>query len=217
MSECRSPNEARPLESAARCNTIHGRSLPGFLLIAVLCSADALADDHPSNHVAPPQSTAPVNRQSSPPAAAAIPGADMFALPKSTGVPAFSATDFRPRKPTVFERDSLPGASTDTTMLESTTVWQQMSEYRSQDRLRLLTLWESSGSAVSLQTGRHGGPSLQWNSRFMNHDGSTRGVFDRLLSLSLSGAHNAARNAPPAAGAPPTPKPPATAAVAGLN
>jgi hypothetical protein len=78
-------------------------------------------------------------------------------------------------------------------------------------------LWETSGGAVSLQAGRHGDPSLQWNSRLMNHDGSTRGLFDRLLSMSLGGAHNGAHSATPASSVPATLKPAGNPVVAGLK
>jgi hypothetical protein len=63
-----------------------------------------------------------------------------------------------------------------------------MSDYRSRNRVRLLTLWESTGGSVSLQAGTHGDPSLQWTSHWMNRGGSTRGVLDHLFSVSVSGA-----------------------------
>ena len=81
------------------------------------------------------------------------------------------ATDFRLRKDTVFDTDPAVNAFGDAPMLQGTTVWQRMSEYKSHDRVRLLTLWESSGSTVSLQAGHHGDPSLQWTSRTMNRGG----------------------------------------------
>ena len=80
-------------------------------------------------------------------------------------------------------------------MLRGTTVWQRMSEYKSRDRVRLLTLWESSASTVSLQAGKGGDPSLQWTSRVMNRGGSTRGLLDQLFSVSFVGAGNAQRGA----------------------
>ncbi len=138
-------------------------------------------------------------------------------MPKDAGVQTFSSTDFRPRKHTVFDRDPAPIGSPAASMLQNTTVWQRMSDFRSQDRVRLLTLWESSGSAISLQAGKHGGPSLQWNSRVMNYDGSTRGLFDRLLSMSFGGARNGPHGASAAAGAPATLKPAANPVVAGLK
>jgi hypothetical protein len=201
MPECRPFNDAQPLGIAARCNTIHDRSLPGLLLIALLCCGDAVADEHASNLGAAPGSTV----------------AGFFTLPKDAGTPTFSSTDFRPRKRTIFDRDAVFGTSADAPILENTTVWQRMSEYRSQDRVRLLTLWESRGSAVSLQAGKRGDPSLQWNSRFMNHDGSSRGVFDRLLSVSFSGAPKGPHSAAPASSAPAALKPAGNPVVAGLK
>jgi hypothetical protein len=201
MPECRPSNDAQPLGNAARCSTIHDRSLPGFLLIALLCCGDAVADERASNPGAAPGSTV----------------VGFFTLPKDAGATPFSSSDFRPRKRTVFDRDPVSGTSADAPVLENTTVWQRMSEYRSQDRVRLLTLWESSVGAVSLQAGKRGDPSLQWNSRFMNHDGSTRGLFDRLLSVSFGGAHNGPHSATPASSTPATLKPAGNPAVAGLK
>jgi hypothetical protein len=217
MPECRTANDAQPPGTAARCNTNHDRSLPGFLLIALLCCGDAVADEHASNPAAAPGFTAAGFRQSPPIAAAAAAHAEIFTLPKDAGAPTFSSTDFRPRKRTVFDRDPILGSSTDAPLLENTTVWQRMSEYRSQDRVRLLTLWQSRGSAVSLQAGKHGDPSLQWNSRFMNHDGSTRGLFDRLLSVSFGGGSNSPHSATPASSAPAALKPAGAPVVAGLK
>jgi hypothetical protein len=216
MPQCR-PSNVRSPGTAARCNTIHDRSLPGFLLIAVLCCGEALADEQASNPAAAPRSTVAGLRQSPPAAAVTLVDPEIFTLPKDAGAPAFSSTDFRPRKRTVFDRDPVFGTSANAAILEKTTVWQRMSEYRSQDRVRLLTLWETSGGAVSLQAGKHGDPSLQWNSRLMNHDGSTRGVFDRLLSMSFGGAHNGPHSAAPASSAPSALKPAVNPVVAGLK
>jgi hypothetical protein len=217
MPERRPSNDVQPLRSAERCTTIHDRNLPGFLLIALLCCGEALADEHASNPVAAPGSTVAGSRQLPPTAAVTIADREIFTLPKDAAAPAFSSTDFRPRKRTVFDRDPVFGTSADAAILENTTVWQRMSEYRSQDRVRLLTLWESSGSAVSLQAGKHGDPSLQWNSRFMNHDGSTRGLFDRLLSMSFGGARNGPHGATPASNSPATLKPAGNPVVAGMK
>jgi len=217
MPECRPCNDAQPPGSAARRSTFPDRSLPGFLLIALFYSGEAPADEHASNPGAAPGSTITGLRQSPPTAAALIVDPEFFSLPKDTGARVFSSTDFRPRKRTVFDGDPVFGTSVDAPILENTTVWQRMSEYRSQDRVRLLTLWDSSGGAVSLQAGKHGDPSLQWNSHFMNHDGSTRGLFDRLLSISFGGAHNSAHGATPASSAPAALKAAANPVVAGLK
>jgi hypothetical protein len=99
----------------------------------------------------------------------------------------FSTQEFRPRGPSLLEKDSHPGAPDDAPTLRATTVWQRLSEYRSRDRVRLVTLWETDGSSISLQASKKGDPSLQWTSRFMNRGGATRGVFDQFLTTSLGG------------------------------
>jgi hypothetical protein len=216
MPECR-PSNVRSRGVAARRNTIHDRSLPGFLLIALLYCGDSVADEHASNPGVAQGSAVAGSRQSPPAAAVSVAEPEFFTLSKDAGAPPFSSTDFRPRKRSVFERDPVFGTSADASLLQNTTVWQRMSEYRSQDRVRLLTLWETRGSAVSLQAGKHGDPSLQWNSRFMNHDGSSRGLFDRLLSISFGGAPNGPHGAAPASSAPAALKPAGNPVVTGLK
>jgi hypothetical protein len=99
-------------------------------------------------------------------------------------------------------------------MLRGTTVWQRMEEYRVHDGVRLLTLWESRGSTVSLQAGKRGDPSLQWSSRLTSHGGVTRGLLDQLFSVSIAGAGSSLHNATHAANSPIPVKPPATAVAA---
>ena len=74
-------------------------------------------------------------------------------------------------------------------MLRGTSVWQRLSDYKSHDRVRLLTLWESPGSTVSLQAGKRGDPSLQWTSRLMNRELGMpgRGFLRRLLQCGRLG------------------------------
>src|SRR5579863_9561233 len=126
MPECR-PSNVRSPGTAARCNTVHDRSLPGFLLIVLLCSGEALADEHASNPGAAPGSTVAGFRQSPPAAAAVIVNGGVFTLPKDAGAPVSSSTDFRPRKRSVFDRDPVLGTPSDASILENTTVWQRMS------------------------------------------------------------------------------------------
>jgi hypothetical protein len=116
-----------------------------------------------------------------------------FTAPAFSEHEVFSTTDFRPRKHTLFDHEAAPESIGDAPMLHGTTVWQRLSDYRSRDRVRLLTLWESGASTVSLQAGKRGDPSLQWTSRLMNRGGSTRGLLDQLFSVSLVGAGNAMR------------------------
>jgi hypothetical protein len=142
-----------------------------------------------------------IARQSSPPVRSLITAPEFFAAPTVADNQLFSTTDFRPRKRTVFDRDPVANSFGDAPMLRGTTVWQRMSEYKSRDRVRLLTLWESNASTVSLQAGRKGDPSLQWTSRSMNIGGSTRGLLDRLFSVSLAGAGNRLRRTDRSTGA----------------
>ena len=85
-------------------------------------------------------------------------------------------------------------------MLRGTTVWQRLSDYRSRDRVRVVTLWETGGSSVSLQAGKKGDPSLQWTSRLMNRGGATRGLLDQLFATSLGGVARSLHLTPHAAG-----------------
>jgi hypothetical protein len=76
-------------------------------------------------------------------------------------------------------------------MLQDTSVWQQLAEYRSKGRVRLLTLWQTRGSSLSLQAGKRGAPSLQWSTPWVHHEGGpSRGLFDRLLPSPRTGAGN---------------------------
>lgn len=98
----------------------------------------------------------------------------------------FSPVEFRPRGHSILEKDSHIGDA-EAPMLRGTTVWQRLSDYRSRDRVRVVTLWETGGGNVSLQAGRKGDPSLQWTSRLMNRGGATRGLLDQMFSTSLGG------------------------------
>jgi hypothetical protein len=107
--------------------------------------------------------------------------------------PPFSATEFRPRNSSLPVADpaNRTGPVLDAPMLQSTSVWQQMAQYRSQDRVRLLTLWQARGSTLSLQAGRHGGPTLQWSTPWVNREGASQGLLDRLFASPSRSAANA--------------------------
>lgn len=117
----------------------------------------------------------------------------------------FSSTEFSPRKYAAF--GAAPAELTppgESRSLITTTVWQRLADYRSHDRVRLVTLWETTGSTLSIQAGKRGEPSLQWTSRSMNRGGATRGLLDRMISASLGSAgvgqlRNIVRPAQPAA------------------
>jgi hypothetical protein len=194
MSEFRPSSIVPLLDLAARCNSIRDKMLVGLVLFTLVRTGEALAGDQASMANATLDPDVGNLRQSSPPARALITAPDFSAAPAADSQ-IFSATDFRPRKRTVFDHDPMVNSFGDAPMLRGTTVWQRMSEYKSHDRVRLLTLWESSGSTVSLQAGKKGDPSLQWTSRSMNRGGSTRGLLDRLFAVSLAGAGSRLRHA----------------------
>jgi hypothetical protein len=79
-------------------------------------------------------------------------------------------------------------------MLRSTSVWQQLGDYKSQDRVRLLTLWQTRGSSLSLQAGKRGAPSLQWSTPSVRRGGTSQGLFDRLLAVPARAAGNTLRS-----------------------
>jgi hypothetical protein len=205
MSVYRPSKDLLPPAAAARCNRVHDRTLAGLVLITLARTGEALAGDAVSignNAVA----VHPFPR-------ATITDPVFLSIPKIDDIHVFSATEFFPRKHTLFDHE--PPAD-DAPMLHGTTVWQRLEEYRSHDRVRLLTLWESRGSSVSLQAGKRGDPSLQWSSRLSSHDGATRGLLDRLFSLSIAGA-NSLRNTTHSANSPLAAKPPVTTAAASLK
>jgi len=201
MSEFRRSNSVPLLDLAARCNSICDKMLVGLVLFTLVRTGEALAGDHVSIANATLDPNFGNLRQPPPPARAFVTAPEFFTAPTAADRQLFSATDFRPRKPTLFDRDPAVNAFGDAPMLRGSTVWQRMSEYRSHDRVRLLTLWESSGSTVSLQAGKRGDPSLQWTSRSMNRGGSTRGLLDRLFAVSLAGAGNRLRRSDRSTGA----------------
>jgi hypothetical protein len=218
MSEFRPSNDAPLLDRAARCNGIRDRMLVGLVLFTLVRASEALAGDQASiinAAVTPDMGKLRLSSPTSTAISATTPGA--FSAPVASNNPVFSATEFRPRKHTVFDSDPAINSFGDTPMLRGTTVWQRLAEYRSHDRVRLLTLWESSGSSVSLQAGKRGDPSLQWTSRLMNRGGSTEGLLDRLFSVSLARAGNGLRNATRSTNAPPTLTPASAPGVAGLK
>ena len=87
--------------------------------------------------------------------------------------------------------------------LQTTTAWQELKDCKSRGGVRLLTLWQSTWSTLSLQAGNHGDPSLQWTSRSLNFGGASRGLLDRLFSLRPSRDDHNSGIEPVAAGAHP--------------
>jgi hypothetical protein len=109
----------------------------------------------------------------------------LFVLPAPLDEPKlFSATEFRPRKHALLGADSAMHQPSiiDAPMPKDTSLGRQLAEFKTQDRVRLLTLWRSSASSLSLQAGKHGMPSLQWSTPLMHRDAVSRGLFDRFLT-----------------------------------
>jgi hypothetical protein len=100
----------------------------------------------------------------------------------------FSATEFSPRKRN--RTATTPDYGSGDPLFRTTTVWQRLNEFRAQDRVRVLTLWEMGSSNVSLQAGKKGDPSLQWSSSWTNQNKISRGLLDRVLAATLSGMAN---------------------------
>jgi hypothetical protein len=161
-----------------------------WVLYGVVRATQALAAEQPSNTDSALGAGAKNSRD-------AQVGTSMFSPFVSTrplaGAEAYSPTEFRPRRGGFDKLDfsRTPGPIIDTPMLQGTSVWQQLAEYRSQDRVRLLTLWQTRGSTLSLQAGKRGAPSLQWSTPWVHHEGvASRGLFDRLLLSPRAGTGN---------------------------
>jgi hypothetical protein len=191
--EIHSSSSAPPLEPAAHCSSIRDAVLFGLMLVTLIRTSEALAGEQAPTANAPLDPKFGDFRQLPTPAATSSPS--FLYAPPSSDKPPFSATDFRPRKHSLLESEPATNSLGDAPMLRSTTVWQRLSEYRSHDRVRVLTLWESTGSTISLQAGKHGDPSLQWTSRLMNRGGATQGLLDRFFSVSLGHAASGMRSA----------------------
>jgi hypothetical protein len=98
----------------------------------------------------------------------------------------YSATEFRPRGHSIFDADprlSPPGG----TLTADKNLLQRFNDYRSHDRVRVLTLWDTGASAISIQTDHKGDPSLQWTSHLFNRGGATQGLLDHLFPVSVFG------------------------------
>jgi hypothetical protein len=166
----------------ARGGSVRDRILFSLLLYTCLRGGEALAGDPASiNDAREPRIFALANPASS------------FSLERSdTDVKTFSATEFQPRIRAQSNSDHVSSFEFggEKPMFEGTTVWQRLAEYRSQDRVRLLTLWKTRASTLSLQAGKHGGPSLQWSSPWMMHDSASRGLLDHLFSVPFRGVPN---------------------------
>jgi hypothetical protein len=166
-----------------RYHSVCDKPLAGLMLLTLVRTTEVLAGEQAplASDAAKPDFYG--SRQYTPLSASMLPILEPYGTVALPEIKTFSTQEFRPRGRSILEKDAVDGAP----MLRGTTVWQRLSEYRSHDRVRLVTLWETGGGSVSLQAGRKGDPSLQWTSRFMNRGGATRGVFDQLLTTSLGG------------------------------
>jgi hypothetical protein len=170
-----------------RCNIICENALLTLVFCSVAHATRALAGDQPSDADSALKhelhDLGALHSAATPPFVSANPLAN----------DAFSATEFRPRRHGVMDLDSPRSGAffIEAPMLRNTSVWQHMADYKSQSRVRLLTLWQTGGSSLSLQAGKGGAPSLQWSTPWVHREGTSRGVFDHLLAEpARAAAHN---------------------------
>jgi len=190
MSDIEPVNAAIAGSAERRCNIMRENALLTLVLCSVVRATQALAGDQPSD------------------AASALKHEhhDLRALQSAATPPfvsvnplandAFSATEFRPRRHGVMDLDSARSGAfiVEAPVLKNTSVWQHMADYKSQGRVRLLTLWQTGGSSLSLQAGKGGAPSLQWSTPWVRREGTSRGVFDHLLAEPARAAANNLRS-----------------------
>ena len=163
--------------STPRSRGVCDKAIVGWVLLTLVHSTEALAGDQAL--IAAQRTAADFNASWH-----SVP------LPETQTYP---SREFRPHGPSLLEKNPVQSSTDEAPMLRGTTVWQRMSDYRSHDRLRVVTLWETGGSSVSLQANRKGDPSLQWTSRLMNRGGSTRGLLDQWFSTSVAGIRRGPR------------------------
>src|ERR1022692_767262 len=96
----------------------------------------------------------------------------------------YSTAEFRPRGTSL----SAMGTAThdqSVPMLRDTNIWERMADFKSIRGIRLLTLWASRGSTLSLQAGHGGGALLQGTSRTFGRGEGTHSLLDHLFSTSI--------------------------------
>jgi hypothetical protein len=171
-------NKTRPLG-------VCDRMLVGFVLWTLVHTTEALAGDQ-VQPVIDTKHNLNVPRQTAPIAAAMTRIPTPYQATSVPEAPVYSAREFRPRGPSLSESNARTVAG-EQPLMNNTTVWQRLSDYRTHDRLSLVTLWETGGNSLSLQAGRRGDPTLQWTSRLMSRPGAGRGLLDELFSTSVGG------------------------------
>ena len=163
------------------------RVLVGVVILTIVRASEALAGEQVPPTVNSPKPDFNTARELTPTSAFMLPLPSSYQAVDLPVLKSFSAAEFRPHGRSIMEKDSRLGDTEDAPMLRGTTVWQRLRDYRSRDRVRVVTLWENGGGSVSLQAGKKGDPSLQWTSRLMNRGGATRGLLDQVFSTSLGG------------------------------
>jgi hypothetical protein len=185
-----------PIEAQRRSRS---NGLCECLLVALalygLAPRNASAGDQPQSTYAWRSSDVqkPARQIAAPP----FPALFAFSAPRAE-TQVFSPTEFRPRKRGLEAADAGSEAAViDAPMLRDTSIAGELSEAKTQDRVRLLTLWQSRASSLSLQAGKHGVPSLQWSTPWMHRDAASRGLFDRLLAVSPRSLGSTVRSGAP--------------------
>lgn len=181
----------------------HGPFLLGVAVLMLLRAGGACADDAALAATAQPdRDFAPRETFTTTASRAALPeftkhydlsdpllsAPSTYRLGEMPETKSYSATDFRPRGRSIFDGDAQVGAPTDALgSNKSRDLMEQLRQYKSRDHIRVLTLWDTGASAVSIQTDHKGDPSLQWTSHLFNKGGATQGLLDRLFPVSVFG------------------------------
>src|ERR1700722_16412919 len=172
--------------TAAPRAAIGDRLLLGLAVLALLRAGEACAEDpaaraQPEHDVAPRTSfkaaTLPEFTQHYTLTDPLLTAPSEYRLPALPEAKSYSATEFRPRGRSIFDVDprlSPPGG----TLAVDKNFLQRLNEFRSHDRVRVLTLWDTGASAISIQTNHKGDPSLQWTSHLFNRGGAKEGLLD---------------------------------------
>ncbi len=182
MRVCRPIIIERPVIGEIRRAGVCDRLLIGLVAITLVRAGEALAGEQASEAGAIGKLEPNDTHQST-----ELP-ASAFGAPEAN---AFSPQEFRRRGHSIFESDTRASIPEDK-LINDSPVWQRLSEFRTHDRIRVLTLWKSGLSSVSLQAGKKGNPTLQWTSRMMNSGEGADGLLDRLLPASSVGGRGMA-------------------------
>ena len=207
--------DARDAAVDGRRSGICGGILIGLAVLALIRAVEASAADQAT--IAVPgklelsEFPVPGKLEQSEFLPSTLPSTALSAVPGTYSVPnvpepkVYSTKDFRPHGRSLFD-PTLRLNVADDALIDDTTVWQRLSDYRIHNKVQLLTLWRSGASSVSLQAGKRGDPTLQWTSRLFNRGRATQGLLDRLFPISALGdngngvAHTIPRSSTPQPG-----------------